>query len=206
MSTDRQVDRHAQFRARESQIFDMAEQLLLDSGEGGMTLDTLALHLDLAKGTLYKHFQSKDELYLHLIIRHEQVLLDLVLDSTGVFQELLATFMQHLLNHPQRTALLHQLEERLAAGGVGLTSLFSDLYRIRKQRLRRIVPLTNAYLDAIHSPLSTRDYLAAIWAIAQGGSAILNSSFYQRYLGERETLKQVLIDQMVALPFPKSAH
>jgi hypothetical protein len=66
--------------------------------------------------------------------------------------------------------------------------------------------LTNAYLDAIHSPLSTRDYLAAIWAIAQGGSAILNSSFYQRYLGERETLKQVLIDQMVALPFPKSAH
>jgi AcrR family transcriptional regulator len=60
--------------------------------------------LDLAKGTLYKHFQSKDELFLHLIIRHEQTLLDLVLNSTGVFQELLMTYMQHLLNHPQRTA------------------------------------------------------------------------------------------------------
>ncbi|GAC1374746.1 MAG: TetR/AcrR family transcriptional regulator [Aquirhabdus sp.] len=206
MSTDRQVDRHAQFRAREEQIFDMAEQLLLDSGEGGMTLDTLALHLDLAKGTLYKHFQSKDELFLHLIIRHEQALLDLVLNSTGVFQELLVAYMQHLLNHPQRTALLHQLEERLAAGGTGLTSLFQDLYRIRKQRLRRVVPLTNAYLESIHSHLTTRDYLAAIWAIAQGGSAILNSSFYQRYLGERESLKEVLINQMITLPFPQKPH
>jgi AcrR family transcriptional regulator len=198
------IDRHAQFRARESQIFDMAEQLLLDSGESGMTLDSLALHLDLAKGTLYKHFQSKDELYLQLIIRHEKVLLDLVLESTGVFEELLITYMQQLLNHPQRTALLHQLEERLATDGVGLTVLFSDLYHIRKHRLRRLVPLTTLYLDRIQSHLTARDYLAAIWAIAQGGSAILNSSFYQRYLGERESLKQILIDQMLALPFPKS--
>jgi hypothetical protein len=84
--------------------------------------------------------------------------------------------------------------------------LFSDLYRIRKLRLRRVVPLTNAYLESVGSHLSTRDYLAAIWAVAQGGSAILNSSFYQRYLGERESLKQVLINQMVTLPFPQSSH
>ncbi|WP_410211257.1 TetR/AcrR family transcriptional regulator [Aquirhabdus sp.] len=200
------MDRHAQFRAREAQIFDMAEQLLLDSGEGGMTLDTLALHLDLAKGTLYKHFQSKDELYLHLIIRHEQALLDLLLESTAEFQELLITYMRHHLDQPQRTALLHQLEERLAAGGVGLGSLFSDLYRIRKQRLRRIVPLTGSYLESINSRLTTRDYLAAVWAVTQGGAAILNSSFYQRYLGERESLKLVLIEQMISLPFPQATH
>ncbi len=206
MTTDRQIDRHAQFRARETQIFDMAEQLLLDSGEGGMTLDTLALHLDLAKGTLYKHFQSKDELYLHLIIRHEQALLDLILNSHAEFQELLMSYMQHHLDQPQRTALLYQLEERLAAGGAGLQSLFGDLYRIRKQRLRRIVPLTGSYLEHIHSRLTTRDYLAAIWAVTQGGSAILNSSFYQRYLGERESLKQVLIEQMINLPFPQPPH
>lgn len=205
MSSERQSDRHAQFLARETQIFDMAEQLLLDAGESGMTLDTLALHLDLAKGTLYKHFQSKDELYLHLIIRHEQTLLDVLMDSTGVFEELLVQYMQHHLDHPQRTALLHQLEERLAAS-TGLNSLFARLYQIRKQRLRRIVPLTAAHLDKVHSRLTTRDYLAAIWAVTQGGAAILNSSFYQRYLGERETLKMVFIEQMLSLPYPESAH
>ena len=50
------MDRQAQFRAREAQIFEVAEQLLLENGESGMTLDALAMALDLAKGTLYKHF------------------------------------------------------------------------------------------------------------------------------------------------------
>ncbi len=62
------MDRQAQFRAREVLIFQIAEQLLLENGEAGMTLDALAAELDLAKGTLYKHFQSKDELYMLLII------------------------------------------------------------------------------------------------------------------------------------------
>jgi hypothetical protein len=37
------MDRQAQFRAREVLIFDVAERLLLESGETGMTLDALAL-------------------------------------------------------------------------------------------------------------------------------------------------------------------
>ena len=49
------MDRQAQFRNREELIFKAAERLLLESGELGMTLDALALELDLAKGTLYKH-------------------------------------------------------------------------------------------------------------------------------------------------------
>ncbi len=69
------MDRQAQFRAREALIFQVAEQLLLENGEAGMTLDVLAAELDLAKGTLYKHFQSKDELYMLLIIRNERMLL-----------------------------------------------------------------------------------------------------------------------------------
>lgn len=58
-------------------ILAVAEQLLLESGEGDITLDSLAEQLDLAKGTLYKHFTSKDELFLRIIIRHEQQLLAL---------------------------------------------------------------------------------------------------------------------------------
>ena len=46
------MDRQAQFRAREVLIFQVAEQLLLENGEAGMTLDVLAAELDLAKGTL----------------------------------------------------------------------------------------------------------------------------------------------------------
>ena len=194
------MDRQAQFRAREALIFQVAEQLLLENGEAGMTLDALAAELDLAKGTLYKHFQSKDELYMLLIIRNERMLLEMIQDSDKVFAEHLAFFMLHHLHHPERTVLFHQIEERLSTTGQGINHLFNELYQVRKSRLRVIIRLTETYLLEIVSGMSSRDYLASIWSITHGGAAILNSSFYQRYLGSRDTLRVALIDQALMLP------
>lgn len=194
------MDRQAQFRAREALIFQVAEQLLLENGESGMTLDALAAELDLAKGTLYKHFQSKDELYMLLIIRNEQMLLEMIHDVEKGFPEHLAFFMLHHLHHPERAVLFHQIEERLATTAQGIQDLFYSLYQIRKQRLRIIIRMTEQYLESTESLMSVRDYLASIWAITQGGASILNSSFYQRYLGARDTLRVALIDQALAIP------
>ncbi len=53
------MDRQAQFRAREALIFQVAEQLLLENGEAGMTLDVLAAELDLAKVLCTNIFKAK---------------------------------------------------------------------------------------------------------------------------------------------------
>ena len=194
------MDRQAQFRAREALIFQVAEQLLLENGEAGMTLDALAAELDLAKGTLYKHFQSKDELYMLLIVRNERMLLEMIKDTEKAFPEHLAFFMLHHLHHPERAVLFHQIEERLSTTGVGIYHLFTELYHVRKQRLRLIIRMTESYLELMHSNMMVRDFLASIWPIPQGGASILNSSFYQHYLGCRDTLRVELIDQALSLP------
>ncbi|WP_032881547.1 TetR/AcrR family transcriptional regulator [Acinetobacter sp. WC-323] len=194
------MDRQAQFRAREVLIFQIAEQLLLENGEAGMTLDALAAELDLAKGTLYKHFQSKDELYMLLIIRNERMLLEMIQDTEKAFPEHLSFFMLHHLHHPERTALFHQIEERLSTTGQGIQLLFSELYKVRRQRLRIIIRMTESYLLDINSSMTTRDYLASIWSLTYGAAVILNSSFYQRYLGSRDTLRVAYIEQALALP------
>jgi AcrR family transcriptional regulator len=194
------MDRQAQFRAREALIFQVAEQLLLENGEAGMTLDALAAELDLAKGTLYKHFQSKDELYLLLIIQNERMLLDMVRDQNKQFPEHLGYFMLHHLHNPERTVLFHHIEERLSVTAQGVQHLFSELYKIRRQRLRIIIPMTEHYLQAVGSVMSGRDYLSAIWSMTHGTAAILNSSFYQRYLGSRDTLRVACIEQVLQLP------
>lgn len=194
------MDRQAQFRAREALIFEVAEQLLLENGESGMTLDALAAELDLAKGTLYKHFQSKDELYMLLIVRNERMLLEMVQDKQKSFPEHLAFFMLHHLHHPERTVMFHQIEERLSTTGQGIYHLFQELYQVRKQRLRIIINMTEIYLQEIQSTMTVRDYLAAIWSLTHGAAAILNSSFYQRYLGSRDTLRIAYIDQALAIP------
>ena len=194
------MDRQAQFRAREALIFQIAEQLLLENGEAGMTLDALAAELDLAKGTLYKHFQSKDELYMLLIIRNERMLLEMIQDTEKQFPEHLVFFMLHHLHHPERTSLFHQIEERLSTTGQGIQPLFSELYRVRRQRLRIIIRMTESYLLEIQSSMIMRDYLASIWSLTYGAAVILNSSFYQRYLGSKDTLRVAYIDQALAMP------
>ena len=78
--------------------------------------------------------------------------------------------------------------------------LLNELYKIRRQRLRIIIRMTESYLVDIHSSMTTRDYLASIWSLTYGAAVILNSSFYQRYLGSRDTLCAAYIEQALAMP------
>ncbi len=52
------LDRHTQFLMRKEKILSVAEKLLLENNQE-ITLDELVAELDIAKGTLYKHFRSK---------------------------------------------------------------------------------------------------------------------------------------------------
>ncbi|WP_199508974.1 MULTISPECIES: TetR/AcrR family transcriptional regulator [unclassified Psychrobacter] len=193
------MSRQQQFKAREETILATAEQLLLDSGDGDITLDHLAEQLDLAKGTLYKHFSSKDELYLRIIIRYEEQLFEINKIDDSPSAGVARMIFQQLLN-PQKAMLLNQIEERLAASVTGLNRLFGELYDIRRQRMKRSIDIASAYLQDERSSMSTRDYLSSIWALGQGGAGLLNSSFYQRYLGRRDTLRYAFIMQILELP------
>ena len=63
--------RQQNFLLRKEKILNMAESLLLDNNQD-ITLSELASELDIAKGTIYKHFKSKNQLYLELIILNEK--------------------------------------------------------------------------------------------------------------------------------------
>ncbi|HJH09403.1 MAG TPA: cytochrome P450, partial [Psychrobacter pasteurii] len=115
--------------------------------------------------------------------------------SAGVSRMILQQLMS-----PQKALLFNQIEERLAASAQGLNRMFGELYEIRRARMKRLIDLTSLYLQEQNSGLSTRDYLSTIWAIGQGGASLLNSSFYQRYLGRRDTLRVALVQQMLDLP------
>lgn len=193
------MSRQQQFKNREEKILATAEQLLLEAGSGDITLDSLADQLDLAKGTLYKHFSSKDELYLRIIIRYEEQLFDINKIDDSVSAGVSRIILQQLMS-PQKALLFNQIEERLAASAQGLNRMFGELYEIRRARMKRLIDLTSQYLQLQNSGLSTRDYLSTIWAIGQGGASLLNSSFYQRYLGRRDTLRVALVQQMLDLP------
>lgn len=191
--------RKAQFEQRERLILATAEQLLLESGDYDLTLDSLARHLDLAKGTLYKHFVSKDELLLRLLIEYEKHLYEMnaIDDGAGAG---VARMVLQLLLRPQRAMMFHHLEDKLSSTASGLNRLFGELYQIRRKRMKRIYEIAEQYLAQQGSHMETRDFVCSVWALGQGGSGLLNSSFYQRYLGDRDTLKYAFVVQMLDLP------
>lgn len=187
------------FEIREIKILQTAEQLILESGEGDLTLDSLAQHLDVAKGTLYKHFASKDELLLRVLIHHEYKLFMMNKTADGAGAGVARMVLQQL-RLPQRAMLFNHIEQRLASTSSGLNKTFAKLYQVRRERMKCMLEIAQTYLQEQQSAMTVRDYMASIWAIGQGGAGLLNSSFYQRYLGSRETLKYAFVKQLLDLP------
>lgn len=192
-------DRHQQFLIRKERILSVAEKLLLENNQE-ITLDELVAELDIAKGTLYKHFKSKNELLLELVIQNEKHLLEISQQHNRDFKEYAPTYMLHHLTAPARTILLHQLEENLTMTESKLNHLFEALYEIRQARILAIKDITEAYLKSVNYDMSIRDYLSYIWSLTYGAALLLNSSYYQRSIGSRQKLINLYINQALSLP------
>lgn len=190
--------RQQNFLLRKEKILSRAENLLLDNNED-ITLNELASEMDIAKGTIYKHFKSKNQLYLELIILNEQRLLEISKRFNTDFRTYVSEYMLYHLHNSNRTILLHMIEERLTNTEKGLKELFQELYQVREERILSIRDLTREYLDANNSSMSIRDYLSFIWTVTYGASLLLNSTSYQKAIGSRERLIELYVNQALMI-------
>ncbi|MFM6992272.1 MAG: TetR/AcrR family transcriptional regulator, partial [Rhodoferax sp.] len=163
--------------------------------------EMIAERVGIAKGTIYKHFQSKDELILQLLIAYEAGLGEEVhrAVATGDVAQVVQAYFTYRLSSPEKHLLYERLENRLAATRRTLRPYFARLYFLRKSHLREVMPLVAAFLAENGSSMTPRDYLSAVWALVQGSAAILHSTFYQRYLGDREGLLAALLQTVQGL-------
>ena len=136
--------RQQNFLLRKEKILNMAESLLLDNNQD-ITLSELASELDIAKGTIYKHFKSKNQLYLELIILNEKRILEISEKHNNDIKNYVSQYMLYHMLNSNRTILLHVIEERLTNNEKNLKDLFQELYRIREERIIRIKDMTHDY-------------------------------------------------------------
>lgn len=64
-----------EFKRREQEILDAALELFADEQWEKVTVAQIAEHADIGKGTVYKHFASKEEIYAQLILNYSTELL-----------------------------------------------------------------------------------------------------------------------------------
>lgn len=192
-------ERQQNFLLRKEKILSMAEKLLLDNNQD-ITLGELASELDIAKGTIYKHFKSKNQLYLELIILNERRLLEISKNNQNNIKSYVSQYMLYNMLNSNRTILLHAIEERLTNNERRLKHLFEELYQVREQRILSIKDMTGDYLKSLNSAMSIRDYLSYIWTVTYGASLLLNSTHYQKAIGSRERLIKLYINQALMIP------
>ncbi|WP_180120210.1 TetR/AcrR family transcriptional regulator [Acinetobacter sp. YH12086] len=196
--------RQQNFILRKEKILAMAETLLLDNNQD-ITLSELACELDIAKGTIYKHFKSKNQLYLELIILNEKRLLEISKKYNHDIKTYVSQYMLYNMLNSNRTILLHVIEERLTNNERKLKELFEELYHVREERIIEIKDMTSDYLKSLESAMSIRDYLSYIWTVTYGASLLLNSTHYQKSIGSRERLIKLYINQALMTPDKISA-
>jgi AcrR family transcriptional regulator len=89
--------RERQRQERERLILQATEELLLERGYHEMSIDDIAARVGIAKGTVYQHFASKDDLVLALVERGMRALLrnlDITLSSDAAPREKLYAIIE----------------------------------------------------------------------------------------------------------------
>lgn len=186
--------RHQKIFLQKQNILEVTERLLLENNQDIVMAD-LAKELDIAKGTIYKYFKSKNQLYLELLIRSEKQLLEISQNYQSDVKDSITRFMLYHLANANRTVLLHAIEERITNQERHLKHIFEELYRIREERIMAVKDITVDYLKACGSTISLRDYLSYVWTITHGVCLLLSSTYYQKSVGNRDDLVEFYIKQ-----------
>jgi len=130
LSPARKSFRETQFEAREEAILDATNRLLAVRGYELMSMDDIATEVGIAKGSLYKHFASKDTLAVAVMLR--------LLRRTS---EALDALPHSLAAASQLRALLEWVLRERLAGGVPHLPSTSAAVREALTRSREYVDL-----------------------------------------------------------------
>ena len=190
------VSRHQKIFLLKQKILHVTEQLLLENNQD-IVVGELAAELDIAKGTIYKYFKCKNQLYLELLILNETRLLDIAENFKTDVQEGIRQFMLYHLTNSNRTVLLHSIEERITSQERGIKHKFEELYEVREKRIIAVKDITVEYLISRNCAISLRDYLSYVWTITHGACLLLSSTYYQKSIGERNNLINFYIKQAI---------
>ena len=151
-----------EFRRREQEILDTALKLFLEQGEDSVTVEMIADAVGIGKGTIYKHFKSKAEVYLRLMLDYERDLNALLLsEDVAKDKEALArAYFEFRMRDPQRYRLFDRLEEKVVKGNQ-VPEMVEQLHSIRASNFERLTQLIKARIAVAEQapPLSVATWL-----------------------------------------------
>ncbi|GGD03885.1 TetR/AcrR family transcriptional regulator [Halopseudomonas salina] len=185
-----------EFRRREQEILDTSLRLFLEQGEDSVTVEMIADEVGIGKGTIYKHFKSKAEIYLRLMLDYERDLASL-LHSESIERDreaLSRDYFAFRMSDPERYRLFDRLEEKLVKSNQ-LPELVEELHKIRASNFNHLTGVIQERIDdgKLENVPAYFHYCAA-WALVHGAMAMYHSPFWQDVIEDKEGYMQFLMD------------
>lgn len=198
---ERASQRAQEFRQREQDILACAELLFLEQGEDKVTVEMIADKVGIGKGTIYKHFETKREIYLRLMIRYEESLAEL-LQSMGVAgdkERLVREYFMFRMQDPEKYALYDRLEEKCIAEKA-MPELLDKLHDIRASNRDNLVSIVQTRIDeGILEDVPPHYHICAAWALVHGAVALRRSDFYGERVEDKSDFFEFLMDVAVRM-------
>ena len=179
-----------EFRKREEEILERAQELFIANGEDKVTVEMIADAVNIGKGTIYKHFETKDEIYLRLMIRYEEELaemFDRLNDSESKDRAQLAKdYFSFRMKDPEKYALFDRLEHKLT-NRTSCPDLVARLHEIRASNLDKLASVIKSKIDdGTLENVPPYFHIFAAWALVHGAVALYHSKFYQEFIEDKE--------------------
>ncbi len=186
-----------EFRQREEQILNSAERLFIEQGEDKVTVEMIAEDVGIGKGTIYKHFETKNQIYLVLMLRYEQELADLFRNLQQDDEEpdaLFRAFLRFRVQNPDRYLLFDRLEGKMVAEKevADLVHKLHDLRASNRDILTQFIVRRIEEGRLMEAPVEY--HIGAAWALAHGACSLIKSDFYTRYMGRPEQFIDFILD------------
>ena len=184
-----------EFRERERQILDAAQELFLQEGEERVTVEMIADRVGIGKGTIYKHFETKNEIYLLLMIRYEEDLAEMFqrISDSDDKEKLAREYFHFRISDPARYQLFDRLENKVIKDQA-VPELVDKLHAIRASNFEHLKRIVQKRIDeGILEDVPPTYHIFSAWALAHGAVGLMQSPFYQKMIEDKGDFLDFLI-------------
>lgn len=182
-STDKIREKKKRFLSREERIIEKALSLLVRDGIDKVTVSAIAREAGVGKGTVYKHFLTKTEILMRIVLNYERNITENLrkgIESTEAGDPGAAarSYFQARLSDPALDRLVQQLEVKLQ-GNEEVEDKMLELHVMRRSNINALNVMIAKLIDkGILEDVPPHYHYLSCWALAQGAvEAYFNVSY-----------------------------
>ncbi len=172
-STEKIREKKRRFLAREQRIVDAALELLLEHGIDRVTVSSIARRAGIGKGTIYKHFLTKSEIFMRIVLDYEHKLTEnlsagIKATDNGDPGAAAKAYFRSRLENPALDRLVQQLEIRLEFEE-GASAQIKELHRVRRSNVQALNDMVSKLIQGeVLEDVPPHYHYLTCWALAQG--------------------------------------